>query len=979
MKEEEIRGNIILPYLNDLGFDVSEISLEKEFSIRLGRGKRKTGRSDILCKRHNRNLFVIELKNDSVSITQDDIDQGISYARSLLDDIAPFTIVTNGKNTRIFDSITRKEISGSKISEQSSFWKNGYTLSTEEELVVRYEALRNFISLSPENLKLFCESQVRDRMGSIIGDITSPYSKYIEELHIQRTDLQNTFEDFVNSDNSIFGLVGIAGVGKTNAICSLALQSLKDKFVFFYNSAIIKSPIESISQDLNLFFSSTNKSDTVLKKLDELGRYANRTILIFIDAIDENTNPNISIELSDAALAAKNLDRVKIIISCKSNIWKSILRPNNTPTHLYDELTKFHKTTKDSNDCPGYLLKEFTEKELDGIVPLYQKAFGFSGSISKSILNELKNGFFLRIFSEVFYQKQIPKNIDYKNLIKKYIDQSLEKTNIDHHSGLRILSKIGLVLTRHNYEKWKTYRDEGLCIDKVLEELDLAINENLPEELFSRNLLIRSNNEQSHNISFYYSKIRDYIVCFHSYKLDRKNDIEFYDILDEIYQNHIGQSAISLYLESASENHKATLIKFKKDKALNYITSYNSYLDSNFPTFKNKFLPKTNGDIGIVLPKDVLNQDGYALFPLGSSLENRIIYENLDLGFSGNYFESRLFEIGVDTIHGSNISLLVKDPSKIVKENIFKQLKAIVEKGKISTYNSEILLMEQMSTILYFYFQKLGFDFKIKDYYLPRFEQIYPIDLKNIKERINKFRLTEHYKRNGEDRNTINQTVETALKDNIEIPIFKYTGDVPPFEELYIIVEVLLKKGYSIINSHHLPSPNIPITEVKENCNQRIDAIRSKQYSETQAKSYIQAFFKHLEACYKEFVEYCFPTFKNEFSFYNTIPHDYFFYIKDSDVAKWGVFGYRASKNGESNFNFRELKSTDKIFEDNEVNVLRGFSLNDFLHSDYHSQIETIDKIKTPKIDDYCIIRNWVYKLLKDDMREIFKENGVNI
>src|SRR5689334_12895325 len=107
MTEEEIRGNLILPYLKDLGFDVSEISLERAFTIRLGRGKCKTGRSDILCKRHNKNLFVIELKNDSISITQDDIDQGISYARSLLDDIAPFTIVTNGKSTRIFDSISR--------------------------------------------------------------------------------------------------------------------------------------------------------------------------------------------------------------------------------------------------------------------------------------------------------------------------------------------------------------------------------------------------------------------------------------------------------------------------------------------------------------------------------------------------------------------------------------------------------------------------------------------------------------------------------------------------------------------------------------------------------------------------------------------------------------------------------------------------------------------------------------------------------
>jgi hypothetical protein len=377
MTEEEIRGNLLLPYLKDLGFDVSEISLERAFTIRLGRGKRKTGRSDILCKRHNKNLFIIELKNDSISITQDDIDQGISYARLLLDDIAPFTIVSNGKSTRIFDSISRKEISGIKISEQSSFWKNGYTLSTEEELRIRYEALKNFISLSPENLKLFCDKQVQDRMGQILGGIDSPYSKFVKELHIQRKDLQSTFGNFVNSDNSIFGLVGFAGIGKTSSFCSLALQSLKDNFVFFYNAAIIKSPLESISQDLNLFFSSRNDSDTVLKKLDEIGRYTSKCVLIFIDAVDENTNPDISIELSDIALAARNLDRVKIVISCKSNIWNAVSKPNSTPTHLYEELSKSHKTISSLNNCPGYLLNEFTKEELEAIIPLYQKAFGF--------------------------------------------------------------------------------------------------------------------------------------------------------------------------------------------------------------------------------------------------------------------------------------------------------------------------------------------------------------------------------------------------------------------------------------------------------------------------------------------------------------------------------------------------------------------------------------------------------------------------
>ncbi|MBL4669660.1 MAG: type I restriction enzyme HsdR N-terminal domain-containing protein, partial [Flavobacteriales bacterium] len=348
--------------------------MERSFTIRLGKTKHPiNGRLDILCTRNGKNLFIIELKNDSLDITQDDRDQGISYAR-LLPDIAPFTIITNGKITKIYDSITREELTGSNISEQSSFWKNNCTLSTDIDLKIRHEALKNFISFSPDNLKQFCEGQVRDRMGPIIGGINEVGKKYIEELYIQRQDLQTSFNKFIDSDASTFGLVGIAGAGKTNAMCSLALQSLENNFVFFYNAPLInKSPLEHIAQDLNLVFSSANESSVILKKLDELGRFVGKSVLIFIDAIDESTFPNISLELSEIALAARNLDNVKICISCKSNIWSHFLGKGDTNNHLYEELNKYHNGIGQLDNLPGFLLEDFNDQEIEVVIALYKK------------------------------------------------------------------------------------------------------------------------------------------------------------------------------------------------------------------------------------------------------------------------------------------------------------------------------------------------------------------------------------------------------------------------------------------------------------------------------------------------------------------------------------------------------------------------------------------------------------------------------
>jgi hypothetical protein len=197
-------------------------------------------------------------------------------------------------------------------------------------------------------------------MGPIVGNIKDPYAKFVKGLYVQRQSLQNAFNTFVKSEASAFGIVGAAGVGKTNAMCSLALQQLENEFVFFYNAAIInKSPLQLIAQDLNIVFSSKSEIDSVLKRLDELGNFLNKNIISFVDAIDESTDLHLAIELSEIALFIRTLKSVKLCISCKANIWNHILKKNGTPTHLFEELNKTHGIIPSVDNCPGFLLDLF--------------------------------------------------------------------------------------------------------------------------------------------------------------------------------------------------------------------------------------------------------------------------------------------------------------------------------------------------------------------------------------------------------------------------------------------------------------------------------------------------------------------------------------------------------------------------------------------------------------------------------------------
>lgn len=982
MNEEEIRGKLLLPFLSDLGFDLSEISLEKSFAIRLGKSQHIIrGRSDILCKKNGKNLFIIELKSDSVAISKQDIDQGISYARSLIDNIAPFVIITNGTNTKIFDTITRADITGGKISDLSDFWKNGYKLSTDDELRIRYEALKNFVSFSDENLRIFCQNQVQDRMGPIIGKIDDPTSKFVKDLYFQRNELQNAFNNFIDARASFFAIVGTAGVGKTNTMCSLALQALEHSFVFFYNAAIInKSPLEHIAQDLNGIFSSKSESEGVLKKLDELGRFLNKNVFLFIDAIDESVQHHFSLELSELAVAIRSLDKVKVCISCKSNIWQSILKVNGNHTHLFEELNKFHNPIASLGNSPGFLLKDFSEDELRSVIPLYRQTFGFKGDISDKLLHELRNGFFLRIFSEVYSNEQIPEILDDKNLINSYLKQSFAKSNLDFQVGTRILAKIGEVLAAYKFDELDAWNDDGLNVDTLIEKLNFNVNETVPEDLFSRNILTRSNKDDSYNISFYYSKIRDYIICFHTYKLDRLNDEQFYGILDDLYSNHIGQSAVEFYLANASGSHQHALTRYKKNKAISFVDGYNSYLEQNFKNFKHLFIPKTNGDIGIVLPQDLIKKDGYALFPIKDDSREKVLYENLQNAFSDNYYESRIFQIGVDTVYGSHYSLLVADQTQTIKKKVFGQLKEFVQKGRLSAYNSDILILEQIALIVYYYQKQLGYDDRLQDIYMPRFDQIYPIDLQDLQRRIYRFRAYEHYRRSdySTPSTVVKEMVEEAIKQNVDIPKLNITGDFPPLEELSKIVAILQSKGFVILEKHHLPYPDVSLSEARlfnqQNYGRDIGELRCLQYSHAHAKLYIEVFFEHLEACYKGFVDYLFPGLKSEFSFYSSLPHEYFFYINWSDKQTRGYFGYIPSQDGLTKINFKEYKPMDQAFKEDGLSRFSGLSFDRLLRSDYHNEIKTFDKLNTSKVDDFCVLRNWVYKLLKDDMREIFKK-----
>src|SRR5258708_35531522 len=289
--EEDVKNKLVVPYLLAQGFDISELSFEKSFRLRVGRSlrniddidtakKARTGRPrlDILVKRNGQNLFIVEVKGPDIVINSDDIDQAVCYAK-LLHPIAPVCLLTNGREWKLIDTLTKEELSPEKV---GTHLPMNVTLPDE----VYYLTLKHFFGYSRENILAFCQWQVQSYMKQLRGGADDRDKKYIPELYEERKHLAATTQEFMQSEARCFGIVGDSGSGKTCWACHGALHTLEQEVVtlFYRGDDVASGILEAISRDLNWTLSSHYDDIKAVKRLLEL--FEHEQTVVWIDDID---------------------------------------------------------------------------------------------------------------------------------------------------------------------------------------------------------------------------------------------------------------------------------------------------------------------------------------------------------------------------------------------------------------------------------------------------------------------------------------------------------------------------------------------------------------------------------------------------------------------------------------------------------------------------------------------------------------------
>ncbi len=536
--EEDVRTKLVIPWLIGHGFSVSELHLEFAFRIRLGKstievrdgatlsessGRRPSkshtaysGRADVLVQNaQGHNLLVVEVKARNEPLDEQARDQGISYARLAEGNIAPFVVLTNGKDTRVFDSHTRQEIFDLDFSFPSACARQVFRTSADE-LSLRAEALEAFISFSPSNLIAHCSTQSLFRMRPLCGEDIDSDKKYIPSLFIERTEASEALKDFLDIKKArVTLLIGQPQVGKTNFICHSVLTRLADEqpCMFYPAISLRNSLLEEIASDFEWSFSGTSHAyGHLARRINSVLQRTGKRLTIFIDGWNE-----ANIELAraiDADCSRLTGSHIQIVISMTNTSASRLLNgPAGNPSFLADEAgvqsqgaALMELDPEAAAKTQGWNcihLRNYSSEEQSRAYSTYAAAYQVTIS---DLHQKTLDPYILGIAMKQHRGTKLPDSLDEPKLLESFLRKKITRAiGLDHFNVPICLRELGKEMLRNG---------APVPVDDLNRILALPMTYALPQGLFDAALLTRETGERgAPAVDFYYGRERDFTIA----------------------------------------------------------------------------------------------------------------------------------------------------------------------------------------------------------------------------------------------------------------------------------------------------------------------------------------------------------------------------------------------------------------------------------------------------------------------------------
>ncbi|WP_306602393.1 type I restriction enzyme HsdR N-terminal domain-containing protein [Azonexus sp.] len=534
--EEDVRTKLVVPWLQSLGFDDTDLRLEFSFKVRLGRSILTvgngtaakatsdspkasvfSGRADVLVKNpEGRNLLIVEVKAPHEKIDDLARDQGVSYARLLDGNIAPLVIVTNGPESVIFDTYTKERLDGQTIDIAAHCSTNAFFIGAKD-LELRAEALESLIAMSAENFLSFCEAQTAFRMRALYsGDIHSG-KKCISSLFVERGGAKERVLKLLDEEKRrVVLIVGRPQVGKTNFICQFVRSRLRDgePTLFFTAIGLTNSLLGELANDFEWGFGNAVDSHSILiRKISSVLRQLNKNLTIVLDGWNE---ANLQLARTiDSECERISCAQIQIVISLTSTAaTRLLIAPSGNPAFLAEEsdisaalallLENEPEKIPRGHDWSVVPLGNYSPGEVDEAYRVYASTYNVN--VPKSHLKTAEP-YLLGNAMRLYENATLPDLLDEPKIVDETIRQKISRAiGLESYDVMTCLRTLAFDMFANG---------SPVPSDKVASIWNTSIAGKIPNGFFEAAILAMETNQHGYpSVDFYFGRERDFCIAY---------------------------------------------------------------------------------------------------------------------------------------------------------------------------------------------------------------------------------------------------------------------------------------------------------------------------------------------------------------------------------------------------------------------------------------------------------------------------------
>ena len=944
MNEENVKNKVIIPFLNSIGFKESNLSYEDNFTIKLGKNtiKKKdyiSGRLDILVKLDNTPFLLWEMKKEGLQISDEEIGQAISYAR-LTEPITPYTIVSNGTNTLIYNTFNKELINQGDLKKEYS------TPNFNETINYRMDALSEIICYSKNNLITFLKNINNREIERVKGN------KYIKELYVPRIEVHELFNDFLENDCKLFFITGESGIGKTNTMCNLLENNINTSMILFYNACFISnSIINQIMYDFNFGFDEQLLNRQLFNRINLLAKKENKYFIICIDAIDELAIQNPQIEIDKILNIVSEFSNIKICLSCKDSFVKD-----------FEEVNGISSKLKNISRMDSKLV-DFNDKEKDKIIQNYKIYYDVSinENIIQNIKNYCNNGFLFRVIFETYRGKTINDEIEDISIIKRYIEIISQNYNLNLKDLIFSLTILGEVFSK-KIDDWPRLLIEE---EKIENELRIKNSKVMLDTLININILQRYTTNEINYIDFNFKPLSYYAIAILYGGLNIKKGKDFIEMLFELNNNRRSKESLRWYDNYIKNFQYNDIYKFKKEYGLMLINQYREIVNKHFYSIRDKFeLGEDINNIGIAIDN-------------GSScvVDTYNFYKKTNKDDDVRIVDFRQ----QDKLLKNGINGFISNMSKINIPQIIKdKLKEIIEKKHLNEDDCKYLNIEYILNMIFLYGKVYGLDYKYeKPNFIPKFNEFLPLNLIELNKKIIIFNI-EQLKRIGViDKRLDNEKLyQQLITGKIDIPECDYNiareGRVPIYSLVNRITTFISNFSINIIDKPHLI---VPENVSNPQNSSWISDIIIETFTKPELQKYLEDLLSKYIDEYICIVESNFPTLKNKMVYYNLFKNgvllELYLYKKEKE--------FLGNYSRMLNYCYNDTgKKEIKVYLCRQEDVPKEPLKRWYSYSSGEVASLFYDNYINNSSTRHMVLSNMIYELLESDIKRLF-ENEENV